>query len=72
MLLGVESVGWSCGTKNLLDHIHNLGSGGRFRSAAVVGAGRNHPDLLRELVGGLSQRLVLANAATLFEFNIRA
>ena len=66
----VKSVGWSSGTKDLLDHIHDPGPGSRFRSAGVVGAWRNHPDLLRELVGGLSERLVLANAATpLLRFN---
>lgn len=60
----VESVLWRSGTKDLLDHIHYFGSGGRFRSAAVVGTGCDHPHLLLELVGGLSQRLVLVSAAT--------
>jgi len=65
---GVKSVGWRSGTKDLLDHIHDLGSDCGFRSAAMVGAGSNHPNLLPEMVGGLPQRLVLADAATLFAF----
>jgi hypothetical protein len=47
-------------TKDVLTHTHYSWSRGRFRAADVAGAGRNHPDLRRQLVGGLSQRLVPA------------
>lgn len=53
---GVDS---SHGTKDVLAHVRGPGSWSRSRSATMVGTGRNssHSDL--ELVGGLSQRLVL-------------
>jgi hypothetical protein len=47
------------GTKGILAYLHGPGSWSRFRSAAMVGAGRNNSNLFLELVGGLSQRLVL-------------
>jgi len=47
------------GTKDVLAYVHGPGSWGRFRSAAMVGTGRNDPSFYLELVGGLSQRLVL-------------
>jgi len=47
------------GTKDLLDRICGPGASGRFRSPAMVGTGSNYSHLLLELVGGLSQRLVL-------------
>jgi hypothetical protein len=39
---------------------YRAGLGCRFRITDLVGAGRNHTNRLRELVGRLSQRLVLA------------
>jgi hypothetical protein len=37
-----------------------LGLVADFRAATPVGTGSNHSHLLRELVGGISERLVLA------------
>jgi hypothetical protein len=47
------------GTKDVLAHVHCLGPWSRFRFADVVGSGRDHSNLSLELVGGVSQRLVL-------------
>ena len=47
------------GTKDVLAYVLGPRYWSGFRSAAMVGTGRNHPDLHPELVGGLSQRLVL-------------
>jgi hypothetical protein len=47
------------GTKDVLANVHGPKSRSRFRSAAMVGIGRNCPSLFLRLVGGLSQRLVL-------------
>ena len=50
------------GTKDVLAHVHGLGSRSRFRSADVVGTGRHYSNFCLELVGRLSQRLVLDGA----------
>jgi hypothetical protein len=57
---GKESWGLECrnGAKDLLAQLHRPGTGGGFSFAAVVGAGGNHPDCLRELVDRVSERLV--------------
>jgi len=39
--------------------LHCVGSAGRLHAADLVGAGRHNPNCLRELVGGVSERLVL-------------
>ena len=54
-----DAVDLAHGTKDVLAHVHRFGPRSRFRSADVVGTGRNHSNLRLELVGGLSQRLVL-------------
>ena len=55
-----RSIDSSCGTKDILGHILDSRTGGRFRITDLVGAGRDHPDRRRKLVGGVSQRMVLA------------
>ena len=61
-----ETVDLAHGTKDVLAYVHGPGPWSRFRSAAMVGTGRHHPDYCRELVGGLSQRLVLIWVAVEF------
>lgn len=46
------------GTKDFLAAIYDAGRDRRFRSAVVVGAGSDHPDLHSVLVGGVPQQLV--------------
>jgi len=46
------------GTKDLLAAVYDAGRRRRFRSADVVGAGRDHPDLRALLVGGVQEQLV--------------
>ncbi len=50
------------GTKNLLDNLRASGFDSGFRAAAVVGPGGHDSYFLRELVGGVSQRLVLTDS----------
>ena len=57
----VPALDWAYGTQNLLAHVRGPGPDCGFRSAAVVGAGGDRSDLLRQLVGGLPQRLVLTS-----------
>src|ERR1035437_9759839 len=57
--VGGKAVHSAHGTKDVLAYVHGPGSWSRFRSAAMVGTGRNDPNFYLELVGGLSQRLVL-------------
>jgi len=47
------------GTKGLLDHLRVPRSGGRFRSAAVLGTGSHGSDFCFQLVVGISERVVL-------------
>ena len=58
-----EAVDLAHGTKDVLAHVLDFGYWRRFRSADVVGTGRNHSNLFPKLVGGLSQRLVLAGVS---------
>jgi hypothetical protein len=51
------------GTKDLLGHFRNPGPVGRFHSSTLVGIGCNDPSLHNQLVGGLSQQLVLNHRA---------
>lgn len=48
-----------CATKDFLAHILRNGIGGGFSAALLVGHVCDHSDRLRQLVGGLPQRLVL-------------
>ena len=49
---GKESWGLEClhGAEDFLDQLHRAGPGGGFHFAAVVGAGGNSTDCVRELV----------------------
>ena len=47
------------GTKDVLAHVHGPEPWSRFRSAVMVGTGRNHSNFYPELVDSLAQRLVL-------------
>ena len=47
------------GKEDFLDHIYATRIGSRFHAATLVGARSNHPMCL-QLVGRLSQRLVLS------------
>jgi hypothetical protein len=46
--------------KGLLDHVDGIGFGGGYRFAILVGNGGNHSAGCSELVGGVSERMVLA------------
>lgn len=48
-----------CGTQGLLDHFHTARPDRRFRSAALVGAGRDNSHRSFELVDCVSERVVL-------------
>src|SRR5712692_502230 len=50
---------WRDGEESLLDQLHRAWAGRRFHSAPLVGAGRNHPHCICQLVDRLPQRLVL-------------
>jgi len=50
---------WECAEKGFLAHLQRIGLGGGFGAALLVGGIRHHSRRLCELVGGLSQRLVL-------------
>jgi hypothetical protein len=50
------------GAEDLLGYFHDSWPHGRLHSSALVGTGRYHSDFLRQLVGRLSQRLVLKYA----------
>jgi len=47
------------GKEDFLDLIYATRIGCRFHAAALVGAGSNHPNCVLQLVGRLSERLVL-------------
>ena len=47
------------GKEDFLDHIHASGTSSRFYAPALVGTGSNHPNCVLQLVGRLSERLVL-------------
>ena len=49
------SLKWVDGEKDLLDHFHRAGAGGGFHPAPLVGAGRDSPHRLRQLVDRVSQ-----------------
>src|SRR5579862_8484014 len=57
-----KAIDLTYGTENFLGHLRNPGPYGRFHSAALVGLGRDDSRLLVQLVGCLSQRLVLRRA----------
>jgi len=57
---------WECAKKGLLAHLQRIGLGGGFGAALLVGGVRHHSRRLCELVGGLSQRLVLSGRARAF------
>jgi hypothetical protein len=46
--------------KGLLDHVDGIGFASGYRFAVLVGSRGNHPARRVELVGGISERLVLA------------
>jgi hypothetical protein len=46
---------WLRGTQNLLDCICRSGSARGLCAADLVGAGRDHPHRLRQLVGSVSE-----------------
>ncbi len=48
-----------CGEEDFLDRVRRAWADSRFCVSHLVGFDRNHPDSVRELVGRLSQRLVL-------------
>jgi hypothetical protein len=51
-----------CAEEDFLAHLCRIGLGGGLGAALLVGGVCHHSDRLRELVGGLSQRLVLMAA----------
>jgi hypothetical protein len=55
---------WECAKKDFLAHFRRIGFGSGFSAALLVGGPRYHPHRLCELVGGLSQRLVLNRCTT--------
>ena len=57
---------WECAKKGFLAHLQRIGLGGGFGAALLVGGVRHHSRCLCELVGGLSQRLVLSRCAPTF------
>ena len=63
--LRVKAVDLAHGTKDVLAIVLGPGYWSRFRSAVMVGTGSYHSNLCLELVGGLSQRLVLRRRAAI-------
>ena len=63
--LRVKVVDLAHGTKDVLAIVLGPGYWSRFRSAVMVGTGCYHSNLCLELVGGLSQRLVLRRRAAI-------
>ena len=59
------------GTEDLLAHVRAPGRDCGCRFAVMVGTGGDHPDLLHQLVGGVSQRLVLAQLLEHAGFKVR-
>jgi hypothetical protein len=57
MLLGTTQ--FLHGKEDFLDHIHASGTNSRLHAPALVGARSNHPNRVLQLVGRVSQRLVL-------------
>jgi hypothetical protein len=53
---------WECAKKDFLAHLRRIGFGGGLGATLLVGGVRYHSHRVRELVGGLSQRLVLMAA----------
>jgi len=52
---------WKDAAKGLLDHVDCIGFAGGYRFAVLVGNCGDHPSGRIELVGGVSQRLVLGS-----------
>jgi hypothetical protein len=57
---------WEYAKKGFLAYFQRIGLGGGFDAALLVGGVRHHSRRLCELVGGLSQRLVLSGRAPAF------
>ena len=55
---------WEYAKKGFLAYLQRIGLGGGFGAALLVGGVRHHSRRLSELVGGLSQRLVLKRPRT--------
>jgi hypothetical protein len=58
-LVPLKGLEWRDGEENLLDQLHRAWAGRRFHPTPLVGAGRNHPHCVCQLVDRLPQRLVL-------------
>src|SRR5580704_16918779 len=57
---------WECAKKDFLAHLQRTGLGGGSSSALLVGGVCHYSHRLCELVGGLSQRLVLSGRPPAF------